>query len=142
MSRHRCLLAVGAFALVSWLVACEGPLDHRVKVVVTQKQVQQGTEVHCIESVSGQCHVFAYTEECSLPQQDANTRRVSCTARVHRRLAVPVGSSTVAADLPQGYIVCVASEAQEGFPNCIFAPPWVRQMQHNEYKRREVVTGE
>lgn len=142
MSQQRYLFAVTAFTLAPWLVACGEPLDNRVKAAVTQKQVQQGTELHCRESVSGQCHIFVYTEECSLPQQDANTRSVSCTARVNRRLAVPAGGSTLATDLPQGYIICVSTQAQEGFPNCIFAPPWVRQMQQNEYKRSEVVTGE
>jgi hypothetical protein len=133
---------LAALWLAGALSGCDGPLDHRVKAAVTQKEVPQGIEMRCRESVSNQCHIVVYTEECTLPQQDANTRVVSCTAKVHRRLSVPAGEAVTVPGLPQGHLVCVKSQPEPEFPSCIFAPPWVRQMQDGAPRHTELVVGE
>jgi len=114
--------------------ACDGP----VQAAVTHKDEPDGARFVCKESVSGHCYVFVYTEECARPYQNPDARVVSCTAKVHKRFSLAAGATTTIAGLPSGHVVCVKAQPETGFPSCIFAPPWIRQMERGSETQSEM----
>jgi hypothetical protein len=133
------LRSCGFLASLLVLSACgfvEGPVEARL----THKDEPGGTRFSCEVSVSGTCNVVVFTQDCTVVGQDAGSRVVTCTAKVHKRLAVKAGESATVAGMPEQHQVCVRAKAEPElqFPGCIFLPSWVRQNEQAKVSHWEV----
>jgi hypothetical protein len=128
-------------ALLLVLGACDFGAGGAVEARLTQKQEPGGTRFSCERSASSECNVVVYTQDCAVVGQDAGSRVVTCTAKVHRRFALKAGDSTTVVGLPEQHVVCVRakSEPESQFPSCVFLPSWVRQSEHAKANPSEVV---